>query len=323
MTRQYLRAAMRDALHEEMTRDPRVIVIGEDVELGVYGFTSGLINEFGPDRVRNTPIAETTTVGVTLGAAACGLRPVTDMMIANFLYTGMDQIANQLTKLRYMTGGQFNVPSVFIAVEGIGGYVAAQHSDTVHAILMNLAGAKIACPTTPYDAKGLLKTAIRDDNPVFFLVPHMLVGSSGEVPDEEYVIPFGVADIKQAGSDVTVVAIGNMMKQALIAAKQTDSEGISTEVIDPRTLIPLDMDTILESVVKTGRLVVVDEARQWCSAASEIAATVGEVAFFDLKAPVQRVATYNSPVPFSPPLEDFLIPKADRIVTAVRRTLEY
>jgi len=314
---------MRDALHEEMTRDPRVIVIGEDVELGVYGFTSGLINEFGPDRVRNTPIAETTTVGVTLGAAACGLRPVTDMMIANFLYTGMDQIANQLTKLRYMTGGQFNVPSVFIAVEGIGGYVAAQHSDTVHAILMNLAGAKIACPTTPYDAKGLLKTAIRDDNPVFFLVPHMLVGSSGEVPDEEYVIPFGVADIKQAGSDVTVVAIGNMMKQALIAAKQTDSEGISTEVIDPRTLIPLDMDTILESVVKTGRLVVVDEARQWCSAASEIAATVGEVAFFDLKAPVQRVATYNSPVPFSPPLEDFLIPKADRIVTAVRRTLEY
>jgi pyruvate dehydrogenase E1 component beta subunit len=188
---------------------------------------------------------------------------------------------------------------------------------------MSLAGAKIVCPTTPGDAKGLLKSAIRDDNPVFFLVPQMLVGSRGEVPDEEYLIPFGIADIKQNGDDVTVVAIGNMMREALKAASTLDSEGISVEVIDPRTLIPLDMDTILSSVNKTGRLVVVDEARQWCSTASEIAATVAEDAFASLKAPVQRVTALNVPVPFSPPLEDFVIPGAKRIVAAVRRVLEH
>lgn len=323
MLSKYLNVAMRDGLREEMLRDSGVIVIGEDVAVGVFGYTSGILDEFGPVRVRNTPIAETTMVGVALGAAACGLRLVVDMMMANFMYTGMDQIANQLAKLRYMTGGQFDVPVVLIAVEGIGGNLAAQHSDTIHAIFMNLGGVKVVCPTTPYDAKGLLKSAIRDDNPVIFLVPLMLLGSKGKVPDEEYVIPIGVADVKQEGSDVTIVAIGSMMRDALKAAHQLRQEGVSAEVVDPRTLNPLDSGTILESIAKTGRLVVVDEARELCSAASEIAAIAADKAFSDLKAPVRRVTAPNVPVPFSPPMEDFVLPKADRIATAVHQVLDY
>jgi pyruvate dehydrogenase E1 component beta subunit len=318
MAMQYLNAAVRDGLREEMLLDPDVIVLGEDVALGVYGFTSGLQEEFGCDRVRNTPIAETTTVGVTLGAAACGLRPVTDLMMANFTYTGMDQIANQLAKLRYMTGGQIDVPAVLIAVEGIGGYIAAQHSETVHPFMMCLGGLKVVCPTTPYDAKGLIKSAIRDDNPVIFLVPQMLFGTKGEVPDEEYLVPMGVASVRQEGSDVTIVAIGNMMREALSAAEQLGKDGVSAEIVDPRTLNPLDEGTILESVAKTGRLVVVDEARELCSAASEIVSMAVEECFGDLKAPPRRVTAPNVPVPFSPPLEDFIIPKADQIVNAVR-----
>jgi len=319
----YLNAAMREGLREEMLRDESVIVIGEDVVVGVFGYTSGILDEFGPGRVRNMPIAETTMVGVALGAAACGLRPVADMMMANFMYTGMDQIANQLAKLRYMTGGQFDVPVVLIAVEGGGSRLAAQHSDTIHAMFMNLGGVKVVCPTTAYDAKGLLKSAIRDDNPVIFLVPLRLLGSKAEVPDGEYLIPIGVAEVKKEGVDVTIVAIGSMMKEALKAAKELDEEGISAEVVDPRTLSPLDSDTILESLAKTGRLVVVDEARELCSAASEIAAIAAGKGFTYLKAPVHRVAAANVPVPFSPSMEDFVLPSAGRIMAAVHEVLAY
>lgn len=323
MANKYLPEAMRDGLREEMERNPRVIVIGEDVAVSPYGHTRGLLQEFGPLRVRNTPIAETTTIGVAVGAAMCGLRPVVDMMIANFMYTGMDQIANHMAKLRYMTGGQFNVPTVLIAVSGVSGNVAAQHSDAPHPVLMNLAGVRIAIPSTPSDAKGLLKTAIRMDDPVVFLVPGMAVGAKGEVPEGEHVVPFGQADIKQAGTDITVVAIGSMMRPALRAAKSMSREGISAEVIDPRTLNPLDTDTILSSVSKTGRLVVVDEARELCSAASEIAAMVADQGFRHLKAPIRRVTAPNVPIPFSPPLENYVVPSAERITEAIKQVMDY
>ena len=323
MTRTYFNMAMRDALQEEMVRDPKLVVIGEDVTPGVFGYTRGLRDEFGPSRVRNTPIAETTTVGAALGAAASGLRVVVDLMMANFMYTGMDQLANQMAKLGYMTGGQFKVPVTIVGVEGIGGYIAAQHSDIVHSIFMNLGGLKVITPTNPYDAKGLFKSAIRDDNPVMFLIPNMLLGSRGEVPDEEYTIPIGVADVCQAGTDVTVVAIGYMMKEVQKAAKELGKEDISIEIIDPRTLHPLDEETILTSVAKTGRLVVVDESRELCGAAGHIAALVAEKAFDKLKAPPRRVATLNVPIPFSPPMEDFVVPKAERIVSVIREVLAY
>ncbi len=244
MTKKFLTDAMREALREEMERDPQVVVIGEDVEIGVYGYTRGLLDEFGSNRVRNTPIAEVSTIGVTLGAAVTGLRPVTDIMIGNFLYTGMDQFANQLAKLRYMTGGQFDVPAVVVATMGGGSNIAAQHSDSPHPVFMNLGGVKIVLPTNAYDAKGLLKTAIRDNNPVLFLVPVALIGAKAEVPQEEYLLPFGRAAIKQEGSDVTIVAIGSMVRQAERAAKKLAEAGISAELLDPRTLIPLDPDTI-------------------------------------------------------------------------------
>ena len=323
MPRKYLTEAVKEGLLEEMLRDPSVIVLGEDVEIGSYPWTAGLVEKFGHTRVRNTPISEATIMGVGLGSAICGLRPVVDMMFGNFLYTGMDQLANQITKLRYMTGGQFEVPAVFIATIGGGTNIAAQHSDTPYSIFMNLVGAKIAVPATPYDAKGLIKTAIRDNNPVLFLVPLVLIGAKGELPDEDYTIPFGLADIKQEGKDVTIVAIGSMLKQALKAAKQLEKEGVSVEVIDPRTLIPLDQETILKSLAKTGRLVVADELREYCSAASEIAAIAVERGFSHLKAPVLRVTVPNVPIPFSPPLENFIIPDAAQIVKAVYKVLDY
>jgi pyruvate dehydrogenase E1 component beta subunit len=321
MARTYYNMAMREALREEMIRDPNLVVIGEDVTPSVFGYTRDLRDEFGANRVRNTPIAETTTVGAALGAAASGLRVVVDLMMANFMYTGMDQLANQVAKLRYMTGGQFKVPVTFVGVEGIGGYIAAQHSDIVHSVFMNLGGIKVVSPTSPSDAKGLFKSAIRDDNPVMFLIPQMLLGSRGNVPDGEYTIPIGVADVRQKGTDVTVVAIGYMIKEVEKAAKELEKDGVSVEIIDPRTLHPLDEETILASVAKTGRFVVVDESRELCSAASHIAAIVAEKAFDKLKAPPRRVATLNVPIPFSPPMEDFVVPKAERVTAVIREVI--
>jgi pyruvate dehydrogenase E1 component beta subunit len=239
------------------------------------------------------------------------------------MYMGMEQLANQAAKLHYMTGGQIKMPAVFLAAIGAPGSTAAQHSDSPYPMFMNLPGLKIALPTTPYDAKGLFKTAIRDNNPVIFLYHAALSGSRGEVPDEEYLIPFGLADIKQEGSDVTVVAIGWMVQRSLTVAETLAYEGISVEVIDPRSLAPLDTQTILKSVAKTGRLVVVDEAREICSAASEISAVVAQYGFSSLKAPIMRVTSPNVPIPFSPPLEQAVIPSTERIIEAIKKVIDY
>jgi len=311
--------AMNEALREEMRRDSRVFLMGEDVRLGVFGTTKGLVEEFGTDRVRNTPITEAAVVGAALGASVTGMRPVVDIMTANFMHVAMDQFANQAAKLRYMFGAQINLPVVYIASTGIFGSAAAQHSDSLYPLFMNIGGLKIAVPGSPRDAKGLLKAAIRDDDPVLFFEPvALLAGDKGPVPEEEYVIPLGQAEIKRAGKDATVVAIGAMVRQALAAAETLAAEGLQVEVVDPCTLNPMDWTTILESVRKTGRLVVVEEARLTGGAGAEIAAVVGEECFADLKAPIRRVAAPDVPVPFSPPLEEFLLPNAAHVVEAVR-----
>jgi pyruvate dehydrogenase E1 component beta subunit len=315
--------ALREALVEEMRRDPTVFVLGEDVKVSVFGIERGLIDEFGPARVRNTPIAEEVIIGATLGAAANGMRPGADMMVSTFMYMGMEQLANQAAKLHYMTGGQIKMPAVFLTAIGAQGSAAAQHSDIPYPMFMNLPGIKIVVPTTPYDAKGLFKTAVRDNNPVLFLYHGVLGGTRGEVPDEEYMIPFGLADVKRAGSDVTLVAISWMVQHSLKAAEALAKEGISVEVIDPRTLAPLDLETILKSVAKTGRLVVVDEAREPCSAASEISASVAQHGFNLLKAPIERVTSPNVPIPFSPPMEKFVLPNPERIVAAVKKVVDW
>lgn len=316
--------ALREGLAEEMRRDERVFVIGEDVEIGVFGVSRGFKAEFGPSRVRNTPIAEQVIVGAALGAAASGMRPVADLMMANFAYLAMEPFSNQAAKLHYMTGGQITMPAVFLSALGAPGGNAAQHSDTPYPMFMNLGGVKVVLPTTPYDAKGLIKSAIRDNNPVVFFFHGALGGTRGEVPDEEYTVPIGVADVKREGSDVTVVAIGWMVKHALEAAARLEQqEHISVEVIDPRSLVPLDTSTILRSVEKTGRLVVVDEARELCSAASEISAAVAQHGFRSLRAPIARVTTPNVPIPFSPPLEKAVVPDTQRIIDAVCATVKY
>lgn len=316
--------ALREGLVEEMRRDERVFVMGEDVEIGVFGVSRGFKAEFGPSRVRNTPIAEQVIVGAALGAAASGMRPVADLMMANFAYLAMEPFANQAAKLHYMTGGQITMPAVFLAALGAPGGNAAQHSDTPYPMFMNLGGVKVVLPTTPYDAKGLIKSAIRDNNPVVFFFHGALGGTRGEVPDEEYTVPIGVADVKREGTDVTVVAIGWMVKHALEAAATLEKqERISVEVIDPRSLVPLDTQTILDSVKKTGRLVIVDEARELCSAASEISAVVAQRGFSWLRAPIERVTAPNVPIPFSPPMERAIVPNPANIVDAVCRTVAY
>ena len=320
MAKKRMIQAINEALFEEMERDSRVILFGEDVEISLFGDTRGLATRFGT-RVRNTPIAETAMTGMAVGAAAAGYRVVCHMMFSNFLYTGFDAIANQAAKLRYMSGGQVKLPVVYMAVVGAGRSAAAQHSDVPYPMLMNLGGVKVVVPSTPADAKGLLKAAIRDDNPVVFLQPTRRGGESGEIPDGDHCVPLGSADVKRAGRDVTVVAIGAMVRHALRAADALAAEGIDTEVVDPRTLYPLDEAAILKSVAKTGRLVVVDEARTACSAASEIAALVAEQAFTALKAPVRRVTVRNVCIPYAPALEKAVLPDEAAVAGAVRETL--
>lgn len=321
MKKMRLIQAINEALAEEMARDPKVILFGEDVKISLFGDTKGLAERFGDQRVRNTPICETVMTGAAVGAAAAGYRVVCHMMFSNFLYTGFDAIANQAAKLRYMTGGQIRLPIVYMAVVGAGRSAGAQHSDVPYPMLMNLGGLKVAVPATPADAKGLLKAAIRDDNPVVFLQPARRGGESGEVPDGDWVVPLGVADIKRPGQDVTVVAIGAMVRVALRAAEELAKHGIDAEVVDPRTLFPLDERTILDSVTKTGRLVIVDEARATCSAASEIAARVAERAFGALKGPIRRIAVADVGIPYSPPLEKAVLPDEAAVVRCVREML--
>ena len=321
MARTRLIQAIHDAVVEEMTRDPKVIVYGEDVELSIVGDLRGVHEQFGRDRIRNTPICETSLTGMAVGLAAVGYRVVVQMMFANFFYTGMDAIGNQMSKLRLMTGGQMELPITIIATCGGGAANAAQHSDTPYPMLMNLGGVNVAVPATPADAKGLVKTAIRSPNPCFVLEPNGRGGEFGEVPDGEHLVPFGKAAVRREGDAATVVAIGRMLKPALAAAAALETEGIGVEVIDPRTLVPFDAEGVLASVAKTGYLVVVDEARECCSAASQIAAVVAEQGFSLLKGPIRRVTTPNVAIPYAPNAEAYVIPGEARIAGAVRQLL--
>lgn len=256
--------------------------------------------------------------GMAAGAAAAGLRPICHLMYGNFVYTGFDALANQVAKLRYMTGGQISLPATYIAVAGGGRSAAAQHSDSVHPLFMNLGGIKVVMPTTPADAKGLMKSCIRDDNPTLFLIPVSCSGLAGEVPEEDYLLPLGRSAVLREGHDVTLVAIGSMARPALAVAEEMAGRGISVEVIDPRTLVPIDTDTILASLAKTGRLVIADEARDCCSAASHIAAVAADRGFASLRAPVRRITVPDTPIPYSPVLEKHLLPNAGTMAAAIR-----
>jgi len=314
MARKRIIHAINEALIEEMSRDPKVIVYGEDVELAIMGDTRGLLDKFGRDRIRNTPICEATLTGMAVGAAAAGCRPVLHMMFSNFIYTGFDAIANQMAKLRLMTGGQAVLPITVIASYGGGGSNAAQHSDSGYPVLMNLGGVNVVMPATPADAKGLLKTAIRGSNPTFFMEAGGRGGEMGEVPDGDYTIPFGKASVLREGKDVTLIAMGSMVKPTLEAAKRLESAGIDAHVVDPRTLVPLDEDGLIAAAERTGRVAIVDEARDRCSAASHIAAVLADRAFGALKTPVKRVTVPNVCLPYAPASEKRMIPDADRIV---------
>lgn len=317
----YFIKAMYEGLRDAMREDDTVVVIGEDVDRSIIGATRGLIEEFGDERVKNTPISEATFVGACVGAAAAGLRPVVDLMVGSFFYVSMDQVANQAAKLPYMSGGQVSLPIVYFTASGPSGSAAAQHSENPHPMLMNVAGLKVVMPGSPRDAKGLMHAAIKDPNPVVYFQDAVLGGTKGPVPDEPYQIPLGEAEVKREGEDVTVVAIGALVNRAMKVAEELEGEGVSVEVVDPLTLVPLDRKTILDSVRKTGLLVVCDNARITCSAASEIAAIVSEEAFDALEAPPRRVAWEDVPVPFSPVLEKRVLVDDEKIAAAIRSTL--
>lgn len=321
MAKKRMIQAINEALDGEMAKDPKVVVFGEDVEISLFGDTRGLKDKHGAHRVRNMPISETVMSGMAVGAAAAGYKVVCHMMFGNFMYTGFDSIANQASKLRYMTAGQIALPIVYMGVFGGGRSAAAQHSDAMHPMIMNLGGIKVALPATPADAMGLLRSAIHDPNPVMFLQAAGRGGEQGEVPDGDHVIKLGKASTVQEGDDVTVVAIGAMVRPAMRAAQELARSGIGVELIDPRTVVPLDSATIFGSVRKTGRLVVVDEARDMCSAASHIAAICADQCFDALKAPIRRVTVPDVALPYSPPLEKALLPNVVSISDAVRQLL--
>jgi len=312
--------AVREALAEEMRRDPRVVILGEDVaEAGTpFKVLSGLVEEFGRARVIDTPISEAGFTGVAVGAAMTGMRPVADIMFGDFLTLTMDQIVNQAAKIHYMSGGKLKVPMVLRTTMGAARRSAAQHSQSLHVWLSHVPGLKVVLPSTPYDAKGLLKTAIRDDNPVVFIEDKMMFRMKGPVPSDDYTIPFGVADVKRVGTDVTIVATSSMVQTALGAARMLEDAGISAEVIDPRTISPLDRGTIIASVKKTSRAVVVDEGHLQYGVTAEIASMIADEAFYHLDAPVKRLGAMDVPVPFSPPLEDATVPTEEALVDVVR-----
>jgi len=317
------REALREALQEEMRREETVFLMGEDIAEwgGCYKVTDGLLAEFGEERVRNTPISEAGFVGAALGAAITGMRPVAEIMYIDFSTVAFDQIVNQIAKIRYMVGGQLNVPLVIRTQGGAGRSSAAQHAQSLEALFMHTPGLLIAMPSTPHDAKGLLKTAIRNDNPVMFIEHKLLYSEEGEIPEEEYLIDFGKAHTKREGKDLTIVATSRMVLKAIEAAEKLDEQGISAEVIDPLTLVPLDKETIIDSVKRTNRLLIVHEAVERCGFGAELAAIVIKEAFDYLDAPIERVAAANVPVPFAPALEDYVIPDVDDIVDAVRKML--
>lgn len=323
--------AVAEALHQAMAADDTVIAIGEDIVGGAglgepeegsmggtFGATKSLYPTFGPERVRDTPISEAGFTGIAIGAAASGLRPVVDMMWSSFTPLAFDQIFNQAAKMRYMFGGQASVPLVLRMAIGAGLGAAGQHSDTLYSIFTHIPGLKVVLPSNAYDAKGLLTSAIEDDDPVIFMEHMRLYGKKADVPEERYRVPLGKAKVVKPGTDVTLVATAFMVHQSLEASQRLAGEGISAEVVDPRSLSPLDRETIISSVAKTGRLVVVDESPPRCSIATDIAATVGEALFGKIKAPIRMVTAPHSPVPLSPPLEEAYIPSVDKIVNAVK-----
>ncbi len=314
------REAIGEAITEEMDRDDRVFLIGEDI--GVYGGAfkayRELLNKYGPMRVINTPVSESAIIGAALGAALTGYRPVAEIMFIDFTTLAMDQIVNQVAKMNFMSGGSVSVPLVIRTQGGVGKGLGAQHSQSLEAWFYHVPGLKIVMPSTPYDVKGLLKTAIRDNAPVMFIEHKMLYPTVGSIPRKDYLISFGEADIKRKGRDITIFAYSNMVLKSLEAAKELDGEGISCEVIDPRTLVPLDIDTILSSVKKTGKLVIVSEACRRGSVASDISARVTERAFSYLKAPVMVVAGLDAPIPYNSLLEEASIPQKSDIIKAVK-----
>jgi acetoin:2,6-dichlorophenolindophenol oxidoreductase subunit beta len=317
MRETYFVSAIAEALDQAMAEDERVIVLGEDVDRSTIGATKGLIEKYGANRVRNTPISEATFVGAAVGAAASGLRPFVDLMFSSFFYVALDQVGNQAARLRYMSGGQVELPLVYFAGTGPSGSAAAQHSENPHPILMHLSGLKVAFPSTPADARGLLLASIRDPNPVVFLLDLMLAGQKGPISEEPYEIPLGSAAVCREGTDVTVVALGSLVPKSLAVAEELEAEGVSVEVIDPRTLVPFDWEAVLASVRKTGRIVVADPARRTCGAAAEIAAVVAERCWDDLRAPPKRVTWDDVPVPFSPVLEEAMTVSPGNMRSAV------
>ncbi len=310
-----LAQAIREALAEEMRRDPSVFIIGEDVaEAGTpFKVLAGLVEEFGPARVIDSPISEAGITGLGVGSAMTGMRPVVDLMFGDFIGLAMDQIVNQAAKVHYMSGGKLKVPVVVRTTLGATRRSAAQHSQSLHAWVSHIPGLKVVLPSTPYDAKGLLKTAIRDENPVVFFEDKMMYQLKGPVPEGEYTIPFGVADIKRLGTDITLVATSSMVQVCLAAAEVLEQAGISAEIIDPRTTFPLDKQTLIDSAKKTSRAIVVDEGYERYGVTAEIASVIADGAFYYLDAPVKRMGAMDVPVPFSPVLEDLTVPTAETV----------
>lgn len=317
------REAIREAIIEEMDRDGKVFLIGEDI--GIYGGAfkayKGLLDKYGPDRVINTPISEAAIIGAGIGAALTGYRPIVEIMFIDFATLAMDQIANQAAKIHFMSGGSLNVPLVIRTQGGVGKGLATQHSQSLEAWFYHIPGLKVVMPSTSYDVKGLLKTAVRDNSPVIFIEHKMIYPVKGAVPEEEYTIPFGKADIKRKGEDITIFAYSNMVLRSLEAAEELEKDRISCEIIDPRTLVPLDIDTVVNSVKKTGRLIIVSEACRRGSVASDISARITERAFDYLSAPVKIVAGLDTPIPYNSTLEQASIPQKADIIKAVKELL--
>lgn len=315
--------ALREALREEMSRDPNVILLGEEIGVfgGAYKITRGLLDEFGPERVRDTPISETAIAGAAIGLALTGFKPVAEIMYMDFLPICLDQLATQAAKMHFMSGGQLKVPMVLRTQYSLGRQHGSQHSQFFPSLFLQVPGLKVALPGTPYDAKGLLKSAIRDENPVLFVESGVLYRTKGEVPEEEYTIPLGKAEVKRKGADVTIVGVSRLVGEAMSAAKKLEESGVSAEVIDVRTLQPLDLETIVDSVKRTSRLIVACDDVRTGGVGSEISAAVLESAFDYLDAPIIRVACPETPVPFSPTLEQMYMPNADKIVDAVSQIM--
>jgi pyruvate dehydrogenase E1 component beta subunit len=316
----YLKA-VTEAMEQEMTRDKNVFIIGEDVRYGVKGATKGLIDKFGPDRVIDTPISEQALCGSATGAAIMGFRPIVEFHTAEFVFFAYDQIVDQAQKLRYMSGGRLKVPITYLVTgSGAGGSSAAQHSDHAYPNVLH-GGIKVIIPSTPYDLKGLMISAIRDDDPVMVFLPARILALKGDVPEDIYSVPMGKGEIKHKGNDVTVVATGHLVQIAINLAKKLENKGISIEVFDPRTLLPLDIIMLKESVKKTGRVVIFDDSNKKCGFASDISAILAEECFSYLKAPIKRVARADVPVPFSPPLENYVLPNEEKLTDSINKII--